>query len=156
MCDKSTPDIPVSLFKRLMAIVYDLLLLTALLFTVGILVSTILTFALNEGNAITDTHPYYLEFQLFILCTLFFSSFLFFSWFWMHGGQTLGMKTWRVQLISVDDSAIGWKESALRFMGAIISWLIFGLGFIWVLFDKENRTWHDIFSGTKLVQLEKK
>lgn len=155
MCDEAIPDIPVSLFKRLMAIVYDVLLLTALLFTVGVLVAGIMTFALNDGNAITAEHPFYIISQIIILCILFCVSFLFFSWFWMHGGQTLGMRTWRIQLVSVDDSAISWKQSAFRFMAAIISWLVFGLGFIWVLFDKEKRSWHDVFSATKLVQLEK-
>jgi len=156
MCDKSSSDTPVSLFKRLMSIVYDLLLLTALLFTVGVLVAGIMTFALNGGNAITEEHPFYLASKLIILSILFCVSFLFFGWFWTHGGQTLGMRTWRVKLVSVDGSAVDWNKSARRFIAAIISWLVFGLGFIWVLFDKENRSWHDVLSATKLIQLEKK
>ncbi len=36
----------------------------------------------------------------------------------------------------------------LRFMVAIASWLCAGLGFFWSLFDKQKRTWHDIYSNT--------
>ncbi|MEJ1377571.1 MAG: RDD family protein, partial [Candidatus Sedimenticola sp. (ex Thyasira tokunagai)] len=40
--------------------------------------------------------------------------------------------------------------------GAIISWLALGLGFLWLLVDRKNRTWHDRLSGTRLIMLEKK
>ena len=147
---------PVTLVKRLFAIAYDLLLLTALLFAVGVLVAGIMTFAVNEGNAITDEHPFYLTSQLIILSVLLFAGYLFFGWFWVHGGQTLGMKTWRIQLTTINNENISWKQAAIRFLVAIVSWLIVGMGFIWSLFDKEKRTWHDMLSDTKLIQLPKK
>jgi len=156
MSDENTLNQPIGFFKRLVVIIYDLLLLTALLFTVGVMVAGIMTFALNDGNAITEDHNFYFASQLIILIILLCTSFLFFSWFWMHGGQTLGMKTWRVQLISIDGTQIDWRKSAIRFIGAIISWLVFGLGFFWSLFDKDKRTWHDMLSATKLIQLPKK
>jgi len=156
MSDENTLNQPIGFFKRLVVIIYDLLLLTALLFTVGVMVAGIMTFALNDGNAITEDHNFYFASQLIILIILLCTSFLFFSWFWMHGGQTLGMKTWRVQLISMDGTQIDWRKSAIRFIGAIISWLVFGLGFFWSLFDKDKRTWHDMLSATKLIQLPKK
>lgn len=156
MPDKIAPHIAVKLLKRLIVIVYDALLLTALLFTVGTLVAAIMTFALNGGNAITEAHPYYLFSQLSILVVLLLSGFLFYSWFWRHGGQTLGMKTWHIQLVSADESEIDWKKTLIRFSAAILSLSVFGLGFFWCILDKDKRTWHDILSGTKLIQLTKK
>ena len=147
---------PVTLVKRLFAIAYDLLLLTALLFAVGVLVAGIMTFTLNEGNAITEEHPFYFESQLIILSIMICASYVFFGWFWIHGGQTLGMKTWRIQLTTRNNKNMSWKQAAIRFLVAFISWLILGMGFLWSLFDKEKRTWHDILSATKLIQLHKK
>ncbi|MDH5571581.1 MAG: RDD family protein [Gammaproteobacteria bacterium] len=146
---------PASLFKRLLAICYDLLLLTALLFTVGVIVASIFTFAINHGNAITEEHPAYTFYRVFILATLFITAYLFFGWFWIHGGQTLGMKTWRLRLQSTDTGTFNWKRAAIRYLGAVISWLVFGLGFIWILIDKNKRSWHDLMSKSVIVQLEK-
>lgn len=156
MPEQNTLKNPVGLFKRLMVIIYDLLLIVALLFTVGVLVAGIMTFAFNQGNAITEEHSFYFASQVITLSILIVVCFLFLGWFWIHGGQTLGMKTWHVQLISTDKNPINWKKSAIRFIAAIISWLVFGMGFIWALIDKENRTWHDLLSATRLVQLPKK
>jgi len=37
----------------------------------------------------------------------------------------------------------------------ILAWLILGLGFLWILWDKQNRSWHDIYSDSRIVQLPK-
>ena len=142
------------LFRRLFAIFYDSFLLIAILF----IVSAIAT-ALNQGKAIEPDDTFY---PLFVLI-IFFLSYLYFAWFWTHGGQSLGMKTWRIKLISAEVSAsettstgntnIGWKTAAIRFISAIFSWAFFGLGFLWALFDKKNRCWHDLISKTLLIDL---
>ena len=46
-------------------------------------------------------------------------------------------------------------QALLRFLVAIGSWLLCGLGFFWVLWDKEKRSWHDIYSESQVVQLPK-
>ena len=91
-------------------------------------------------------------FIIIFVIIIFTLSYLYFAWFWIHGGQSLGMKTWRVQLLS-EDKPIDWKIAAIRFFSAIISWGVFGLGFIWPLFDKKNRGWHDMISKTVLIDL---
>lgn len=152
----STVYPPVSLLKRLLAIIYDLLLLTAIFFVIGIIMSTLTTFIVNDGNAITEEHPFYIMNQIIILCTLFLSSLIFYGWFWTHGGQTLGMKTWRIKLVSNNSDNISWKQASTRFFSALLSWSVLGIGFFWSLIDSRNRCWHDILSSTQLIQLEKK
>ncbi|HEY9051579.1 MAG TPA: RDD family protein [Gammaproteobacteria bacterium] len=147
---------PASLFKRLLAIFYDSLLLMALLFVTGIIVSSISTFMINDGNAITAEHPFFVFHRTSVLVTLLAVSFLFFGWFWTHGGQTLGMRTWRLKLQTLDGGNINWSVAGVRFLAAMVSWIVFGLGFIWSLFDKNKRTWHDRMSDTVLIQMEKK
>jgi len=133
---------PASLFKRLAVIGYDGLLLIAILF-----IATALTLAVNNGEAITSVHPYF----PFLVIYWFIISFIFYGWFWTHGGQTLGMKTWNLQLISTDNKKITWMQAFVRFCCAILSTLLFGLGFLWSLFNEKKSTLHDIFSNTILI-----
>ncbi len=147
---------PVSLMKRLIAIIYDGFLLIAICFMTASLVSIITTYLLNDLNAITKEHPYYLLNQIIMLSTIFITGFAFYIWFWSHGGQTLGMKTWMLRLVSEDGNEITRKQAAIRTIAAVLSWSIFGMGFIWSLIDSRKRTWHDILSASYLVQLEKK
>jgi len=137
----------IGLFRRLFAIFYDIFLLTAILF----IVSAIAT-ALNHGTAINPDNAIY---PLFVLI-IFALSYLYFAWFWIHGGQSLGMKTWRIQLQSINNHKIGWKTASIRFVTAIFSWAVLGMGYLWALFDKKNRCWHDLASKTTLVDLRTK
>ncbi len=132
------------LFRRLFAIFYDSFLLLAILFIV-----TAVANALNHGEAIEPGDSLYL---LYVLA-IFFLSYLYFAWFWIHGGQSLGMKTWRIQLQSSDHCKISWKTTAIRFVSALFSWGVFGVGFLWALFDKKNRCWHDLASNTVIIDL---
>jgi uncharacterized RDD family membrane protein YckC len=135
------------LFRRLFAIFYDCFLLTAILF----IVSAIAT-ALNHGKAIEPGDSLYPLFVIVIVSL----SYLYFAWFWIHGGQTLGMKTWRIRIQACDNVKIDWKTAAIRFIGAVFSWGIFGLGFLWSFFDKDKRCWHDLMSHTILIDLRVK
>ena len=56
---------------------------------------------------------------------------------------------------NADGSAITLWQALLRFVVAIGSWLFCGLGFLWVLWDKDKRSWHDIYSESRVVQLPK-
>ncbi len=132
------------LFRRLFAIFYDCFLLIAILFIV-----TAIGNALNNGEAIEPDNALY---PIYVL-TIFILCYLYFAWFWIHGGQSLGMKTWRIQLRSVDDCKIGWKTTTIRFVSALFSWGFFGIGFLWALFDKKNRCWHDLASNTVIIDL---
>jgi uncharacterized RDD family membrane protein YckC len=136
MLDPATPS---SLLRRLMVIFYDTLLLFSVLFLAGMLVYPI-THAHNS--------PIY-SLYLFGVC------FLYFGWQWTHGGQTLAMMTWQVRLQAVDGGRVTWRQASIRFFVAILSWAVFGLGFLWAWFDTEKRTWHDIASGTQLLKLPK-
>lgn len=134
----------VGLLRRLMAIFYDLFLLAAILF-----LATAIVNAINDGEAIDQNSPYIFLLDFYLASIIFF----YFGWFWTHGGQTLGMKTWKIKLISNESPAINWQQVTIREITAIISWLFLGLGFIWSIFDKQKRSWHDIASNTMLIDL---
>jgi len=85
-------------------------------------------------------------------------SFVYFAYSWQRGGQTIGMKSWKIKILQNDNSQkpVSWSQSARRFLVAIISWLVCGLGFIWILFSAQHRSWHDQASSTRLVVVPKK
>ena len=65
------------------------------------------------------------------------------------------MQVWGIRVQNADGSAIDLWQALLRFLIAIFAWLPGGLGFWWMLFDKQSRTWSDMYSGSEIVQLPK-
>ncbi|MCK5830280.1 MAG: RDD family protein [Methylococcales bacterium] len=119
-------------------VIYDSLLLLAALF-----LATALVLPFNKGEAFSSSQYF---FPLYILSI----SFFFYGWFWTHGGQTLGMKTWKITVRTHDNKPITWLLAFKRFFIAIISWGFLGLGFLWKLVDKNHYTLHDHLSKTAL------
>ena len=144
MTEQTTPNLPhCSLPRRLGATFYDSLLLVAVL-----LLASLIALPLLGDN---PSRPAILLFRIYLVL----SAFGFFAWFWTHGGQTLGMRVWRIRIQHHGGGPITLWQALLRFLVAIVSWLALGLGFIWSLFDKEKLTWHDHFSMSELVVIPK-
>ncbi len=127
------------MFKRLAAMFYDGLCLFSLFF-----LATLILVVFTNGEAIASNN---LIFNLF----LFFIAYLYFVWHWVNGGRTLGMRAWHIKLINRGMDQISWKNATARFCLALLSLVSFGLGFAWVFFDKENLTFHDRYSNTRLI-----
>ncbi len=69
-------------------------------------------------------------------------------------GQTLGKKVFGLKVVRADGSAPGFGTALLRqTVGYFVSNLVFGLGFLWVAFEPNNRGWHDLIAGTYVVSL---
>ena len=148
-----------SLKRRLLALMYDFLLLLGILFAISAC-----AVAINRGEAVD--HPiYYLS--------LIITTFVFFGWFWTHGGQTLGMRTWKIQIISDEGDDLTWKQAAIRFSLStivllptiiVITWALNGfawyyitfallgaaIGLKWLLMDANGLAWHDKLSACLL------
>jgi uncharacterized RDD family membrane protein YckC len=71
---------------------------------------------------------------------------------WRRGGQTLGMRPWRLRLTSGDQAQPSWPQLWTRYAVATLSLLLGGLGFWWAWFDRERLTWHDRVSGTRIMR----
>lgn len=127
-----------SLFRHIAMMAYDLLLTLSVLLLAGFI-----AVAFNRGEAISSSNPF---FMLYILGVWFF----FYGWFLTHGGQTLGMRAWKVYLVSNQRYNVTWLQVAIRFVTNIIAWLPLGLGFWWQYLGKDKQTWPDYFSGTRL------
>jgi uncharacterized RDD family membrane protein YckC len=128
---------------------YDGLLLVALWFVV-----TALLLAVSGGHMADPDRPVWLLYTLRV--SLLLVTFIFFAGFWTNGGQTLGMRAWRLKLISASGDPVTWKQALGRFAAAIPSIGAFGLGLFWMLLDQERCAVHDRLSGTRLILLAKK
>lgn len=125
---------------RLLAVMlYDAMLLVSVL-----LVAAAVAVAFNKGEAIGANNPFFFIYLLGV-------AFIFYGWFWTHGGQTLGMRAWRVYLISGNSTGINWQQAFLRFVLSIFSWLPLGLGYWWLWLSPDKLSWHDIASGSYLI-----
>lgn len=139
-----TDNPPAGLFRRLAAFTYDALLVIALF-----VVPTSLVMALRGGAPIP---PGSLLFQ----CLLIATAAVFFVGFWMRGGQTLGMRAWRLRLEGRDGEPITARTGLIRFLGGAVSIGALGLGVLWVVLDPQQQTWADRLAGTRVVVLPKK
>lgn len=148
----SIPDAPraPSLLRRLGALLYDGVLLLGLLM--------LATLVLIVPYDLIAARPY--PHGDFIYRTLLQGYLLaviagFYVYFWTHGGQTLGMRTWRLRVVREGGSPLSTVDAMRRFVWATVSIAPLGLGLWWCLFDREGLAWHDRRSRTRLVLLSR-
>jgi len=101
---------PAPLWRRLAAAVYDGLLLC------GIWMFALLIDMIVRG--LLGAPKVWLLLQLY----LFLVGLGFFGWFWTHGGQTLGMRAWRIQVRRDDAAPLRWPVAAVRYAVLMLSW----------------------------------
>ena len=134
--------------RRLAAMGYDGMVLIALYIILGGVLVTAAS-ALAGYDQMLQLTPAQAA-SLFYTIT-----FLYYSHSWRRGGQTIGMKAWRLYLVSEDNQPIRLSHCILRSATGFFSLAIVGLGYIWMLLDKKQRTWHDIASVTRIVHKPK-
>lgn len=142
--DEYTDVRPASFFRRLMAMIYDGLLVIAICLGVAIVAT-----AINRGGVMSPLG------RALEQSAMFCANYLFFAYFWTKIGQTLGMQAWRLRVQTFDGQRLNWTQSLIRFLGAIISWAPLGLGYLWILFTDERLAWHDRWSQSSVVALPK-
>jgi uncharacterized RDD family membrane protein YckC len=137
------------LLRRLGAMLYDLLIVVALMFIV-----TALFLPFTGGEAITPGESGALErvYQAALLLVVV----VFFCVFWTWRGQTVGMLAWRLRVERNDGGALTWRDALIRLAGACVSLAALGLGYVWICMDREKLAWHDRWSGTRVIVLPKK
>ena len=73
--------------------------------------------------------------------------------FWTRrGGQTPGKFALGIRVIKTDGGPIGDIDALIRAIGYHVSAMLFGLGFVWALFDRSNQSWHDKMARTYVVR----
>lgn len=142
------------LLRRLAAMFYDSwLVLASLIFVVALLVGlrVLIQGAPAEGEHALGGPWRWPTFLLMMLVVCHF-----FVYFWHKSGQTLAMQTWRIKVVNAENEPISYRQAYLRFFAACLSVACAGLGYWWVLIDREHKSWHDHLSGSRLVLLPKR
>ena len=145
-----------SLARRLAACFYDFLLSVALMMVITLVYQqAVLRLVYGSEQLLAMSQAGALDRDPLLASLVLLGLFAFYAKFWTHNGQTLGMQAWGLRIQNTDGTAIDLWQALLRFVVSIASWLCVGLGFIWSLFDKHKRSWHDIYSDTQLVRIPK-
>lgn len=144
--------------KRLLAILYDILIVFfIIIFSIIILQFLVIsafdinTVAIPTGTDDTagkeipaDSVMTYFFKSLWLIISL-----LYFSYFWTKRGQTPGMQVWKLKVVRDNDKNIRWYQAIKRYLFAF-----FGLGLVWIIFNKKRLTLQDVLSGTLIVSIK--
>lgn len=141
--------VPAPLWRRVAAGVYDLLPVSALLF-IGTALAMVVAYGIHPAQRIDlvlrQGWPH-----LLLQVWLFFLLVGYYAWSWHKGGQTIGMKAWRLEVVDEQGDRLGFGTSILRLVLSWFSLAAAGAGFVWSLFERERRTWHDLGSNSRMV-----
>jgi uncharacterized RDD family membrane protein YckC len=162
--ERSAKQKPAGILRRLCALFYDTLLVIAVIFI-----------AFQPLPLIDELVKVFPFIQILKSLYLLIVWFLSLGWFWTHGGQTVGMKAWRMKLLRENGERLAWPHAMIRFsvsngffllillligndlistkFALMIAVVAISVGFLWMVFDKQGRAWHDILSRTQLVIL---
>ena len=128
---------------RLLSLLYDFFPMLGIWFIVVVAALT-----LNRGDAIqSNTLAGALE-----LIALLAATGVYATTSWRRGGQTIGMKPWRLYVTDVDGARAPLARLWLRYAAGIVSLLCAGLGFWWAWLDRDGLTLHDRISGTRMIR----
>lgn len=127
---------------RLLALTYDLLPVLALWFvTAGV-------FTLLHGDAVRGGWLGGIEFAALWTVTGVYATVS-----WRRGGQTIGMRPWRMRVVAADNGGnASWRQLWLRYAVGSLALLLAGTGFWWAWLDRDRLTWHDRASGTRMLR----
>lgn len=149
----SPPPKPQTLIvRRFAALFYDLWPALALWMLLSALFNLGYYLAGHDKRDVLDTWSV-LGVLLWLCCWLVTGAYAVISW--ARGGQTLGMRPWRLRVVGLGKTPPTRKQLIQRYLVGTASLLFGGLGFWWAWFDRQRLTWHDRASGTRIVRVEK-
>lgn len=141
----STPHPAALLGWRLLALVYDFFPMFGVWFVVAG------GFVAVRGDAVRGGWLGLLEFVALWAVTGLYAVVS-----WRRGGQTLGMRPWRLRVVAADGGSASWPALLKRYAVGTASLLLAGAGFWWAWIDRDRLTWHDRASGTRMLRAPRK
>lgn len=157
---KKTPEKSIEfaapkLLRIFAAMVYDSLLLAAISIAYGAAVVALRVVIFGQPDAGQRIHWSWLASISITLGWLMILMF-FYVYFWQKFGQTLGMKTWRIQLVDAKTNrGVSYPQAWKRSLAAWFSLLFLGAGYWYKFIHPQQRLLHDVASDTKLILLKK-
>lgn len=121
MSKQSITTAKATAIKRILAFVYDLFLIIPLM-----MLAALIWLPFNNGVAIEPGNPLY---PFMISTTAILTPILFYTYFWYKGGQTLGMRSWKLRIVNLSGTPLSSKQSATRAVLLILSLTLIAVGF---------------------------
>jgi uncharacterized RDD family membrane protein YckC len=132
------------LWRRLAASLYDVFPILALWMVTGAI-------ALGVTHGEMDVrHP-----PMAYRVALFAVTAAYFVFSWSYGGQTLGGRAWSIRVLGRQGKTLPLGMAIWRCLLAAVSWLVLGLGFLWMLIDPQRRAWHDLAARSQVIRVRK-
>lgn len=164
---------------RLVAIIYDGMLILAMLFLVGSILAvlgTVLFLEIGTSSQEAQTLPDW--YKNAIMTPSFVLTLVgFYGIFWRKSGQTLGMQTWRLKTVNHQGRLLTWRQSFVRIISAcllpalcallgvllhgsklailVATVLGFLFNFLFCLFNRQGLAVHDMLSNTITLKVPK-
>jgi len=137
------PNTPI--WKHFAAFLYDIFPLLGVF-----LVTSLVVLVIRGGIPVERYSPWFSA-----LLIIEFSAYYIYSW--KVGGQTLGMRAWKMKIFpkTSHQITITWNQATLRFIVGIVSTVFLGLGVFWKLFSKNKASWMDLVSHSETKTLDK-
>lgn len=132
---------PASLGWRLLALTYDCLPMIPLVMIISA------AFLWLNGGKTVEQSPGLGALELLVMWLL---AGAYFVLSWRRGGQTVGMRPWRLMVLAADGKPASWGKLCLRYL---VAWLTPGVCLLWTLLDAERRGLHDLAANTMFVRL---
>lgn len=140
--------------RRLFAWIYDVLVVIAILMVAaGLELAVVHVLAANHwlvlpvnGDEASFVAGKWWHSAYFLLIAV-----LFTAYFWVKGGQTLGMRAWRLQVLRLDGGPLSFGQAVLRSLASLA-----GLSSLWVIVNRtEKLALHDYLAKTQVITLSK-
>lgn len=146
------------IFRRFAALIYDALVALAVALVSGLISTVVLLIMYTQGWLTSDNSVHFnVYFQQqtrlgnIIAVIMLLTTIAFFMWFWRKGGQTIGMRAWRLRIYSMNDKPITVMRLFIRWVSTLG-----GLGTLLLLLDWRHKlALQDHLSQTQVLQLDK-
>lgn len=164
MTDTAT-DVICPLWRRLLALVYDVVAVLAIVMVVGLICQLVTGGQLINNGTQVHIAWWYQPLQAIVVGAYFMVS-------WLRGGQTLGMRPWRIRVVAGNGAPVSMRQALVRVVVAALplAFLLlapaFGLkGALWAvaagwalwlvaaLFVPRRRTVYDLAAGTEMRRI---
>jgi uncharacterized RDD family membrane protein YckC len=154
--------------RKLGALLYEGLILTALIFFVGFIASPLVSGAPSRSHSL-ELPSTFGRVTLFLI--VFAALAAYCVAFWSNGRRTLPQKTWRLRIVDETGAAVSRRRALARYLAcwigpvlalalalvlrplglaAYAAWLV-AFNFLWLLIDRDRQFLHDRIVGTRIV-----
>jgi uncharacterized RDD family membrane protein YckC len=133
--------------RRFAALIYDALLLTALL----VIFTTASVLLVTRSAIVPENAGFWAYVYRATLLAIIVAYYLI---NWTRSGQTLGMRAWHLRAVDPQGKRMSMRAALLRYLWGVLAWAPAALGVLWLYLDPEHLAIHDRLSGTRVVHLK--